>query len=270
VDSAFQHTQLDSALVDELELSAAASGETFNIVLGLGGLDVPDPAAVAWDGADMGMGGDSPRGRLGLSVFSDYLLTLDFPNRELILERGELGEANGDDVLDYSASRSDDPDDPAMIPAVPMLIDGEEFTVQLHTGTMGELQLHTDLIDVLSLKGKPGRVGRVRSGDQEADILATALNASLVIGGGEVIHPSIFFSDLFITPGAGAEVFSYFAVTFDQANERIRFNKPEGIEDRLFEAAVMMQDLAGDPVDLREAFNRDLDKTRMLLILSPT
>jgi hypothetical protein len=59
-------------------------------------------------------------------------------------------------------------------------------------------------------------------------------------------------------------------VTIDQVNRRIRFQRSTEDEARLFSESYLVEDLARDPVDLREAFNADRDKTRMLLILSPT
>ena len=40
-------------------------------------------------------------GILGLSVFSEYLVTLDYPAKLLRLEKGELPKADGAEILDY-------------------------------------------------------------------------------------------------------------------------------------------------------------------------
>src|SRR4030095_3438127 len=49
------------------------------------------------------LGPNAPRvdGVLGFSLFSEYLLTLDYPRKELRLLRGELAAANGVDILQF-------------------------------------------------------------------------------------------------------------------------------------------------------------------------
>ena len=106
--------------------------------------------------------------------------------------------------------------------------------------------------------------------NRRADLYGATLDESLRIGSHVLERPSIFFSSLYERPAAGAELFTYFALTLDQANRRIGFRRSTELEARLFSESYLVEDLARDPVDLREAFNADRDKTRMLLILSPT
>ena len=160
-------------------------------------------------------------------------------------------------------------DEKVLAPVVNMELDGEPIEVQLDLGTMAELELPYVLADVLPLASSPGKIGNVQKDDKRADLYGASLDANLRIGSHVLERPRIFFSNLFEKPTAAAELFTYFAVTLDQTNRTVRFQRSLD-ELKLFDESQMVEDLSRDPVDLREAFNADSDKTRMLLILSPT
>jgi hypothetical protein len=67
---------------------------------------------------------------LGRPVFRDVLLTIDYPNRRLIIERGALPEPNGRDVLALKRDESG-----ALL--VPARIGNEEAWLMLDTGHTG-------------------------------------------------------------------------------------------------------------------------------------
>jgi hypothetical protein len=268
LDGEFRDVELDSALVEELDLGESEG--PFTVTLGVGDLElVGVPAAMSEDSYNR-RDGDKPRGRVGLRPFSDHLLTLDFPNEQLILDQGTLPSADEDEILNYTEQLLPGREEKVLAPVVNMELAGDAIEVQLDLGTMAELELPYVLADVLPLASPAGKIGNVQREDKRADLYGASLDENLHIGSHVIERPSIFFSNLFEKPTAGAELFTYFAVTIDQTNRTVRFRRSLESELKLFDKSHMVEDLSRDPVDLREAFNADSDKTRMLLILAPT
>ena len=273
VDAEFRGVRIKPELIEELGLPRNRRGARgrsrtgYRATLAIGDLEFPAVSVEPWDEDDLGMGGDEPQGRLGLSLFSDYLLTVDFPGRSLELLKGTLDSGEG--VLDFSIETSPF-DDSVDVPTIPALVAGKELELAIITGLFGELLLPTDLIESLPLTETPEPVGRIETEKGEAKILGSSLNGALEIAGHQIGSPGVFFSDILTRPGAAAETFFDFVLTFDQKNRRVRLLRDQGHLDHLNEEAVLVQNLTLQNVNLREVFNRDRGKVRMLLILSPT
>ncbi|MDP9003414.1 MAG: retropepsin-like domain-containing protein, partial [Verrucomicrobiota bacterium] len=88
---------------------------------------------------------NSPRplkvdGILGLSVFSEYLVTLDFPAKVLRFDRGELPKSDGAEVLDYKGEGA--------IPLVELSVGSARINAHLDSGNMiGEFVFPTSFAD---------------------------------------------------------------------------------------------------------------------------
>jgi len=107
-------SRIDSSLVEKLGLKSTGqiretdpSGrnpQTADTVkldsVSIGGLRFTDVTAASRNFKN------SPRplkvdGILGLSLFAEYLTTLDFPAKQLRIDRGELPKADGAEILDW-------------------------------------------------------------------------------------------------------------------------------------------------------------------------
>jgi hypothetical protein len=142
--------RLDSSLMEKLGLKPSGqmpdgdpSGRSPRMAdtvkldfLEVGGLRFTDVAATSKDYKN------SPRplpadGIIGLALFKDYLVTLDFPARVLRIRRGELPKADGAEILDYQVEHG--------VPSVELNVGTATIMAHLDCGNMiGEFVLPTD------------------------------------------------------------------------------------------------------------------------------
>src|SRR4051812_38063157 len=101
---------------------------------------------------------NSPRalkvdGILGLDLFAEYLVTLDFPARKLRLEKGTLPAADGRDVLNYRNE--------AGIAQVELSVGEKKIKAHLDSGNaIGSFVFPTAFVEKLNVTGEPRVVGR--------------------------------------------------------------------------------------------------------------
>ncbi len=159
------------------------------------------------------------RGIIGLSLFGDCLMTLDLRKKQMILERGELPEINGVDILrlDVHGEKS---------PTVRLRVGGIDIDAHIDSGKPGGVALPTNMQDRFKLKGKPVVVGRGRTANSTFDVLAATLDGNVEVGGHVIKEPNLSFVSLLDDPGVaniGTGILRDLRMTLDQKNGRIRF-----------------------------------------------
>lgn len=163
---------------------------------------------------------NSPRplaadGIIGLGLFSDYLLTLDFPAKVVRISRGELPKADWKEILDYKSERG--------VPSVELSVGTTKINAHLDSGNMiGAFIFPTALVGKLTRASEPVVVGRARSASGAMEIKQVQIKEMVRLGRHEFPEPTITFPALGETANVGAKVLSDFAVTFDQKNQRVR------------------------------------------------
>jgi hypothetical protein len=168
---------------------------------------------------------NSPRpvkvdGILGLSVFSEYLVTLDFPGKLLRIARGELPKADGAEVLAYKNERG--------VPLVEMSVGTTKINAHLDSGNMiGEFVLPTAFVEKLTQASEPKVVGRARSASGDMEIKQVQIKETLRLGRHEFPDATITFPALGDIGNVGAKTLNQFALTFDQQHQRVRLTRPE-------------------------------------------
>lgn len=201
--------------VDVLEIATLAIGDAeFSSVRGIRATD----AGVAF------LAGEGIRGILGLRLFQDCLLTLDFPKRHVRLESGELPAPDGETV-EYSADEKND-----YGVTVTLSLAGVPVKAHLDTGSPALVTMLNKLQEKLPLKGKPQVVGRARTPQGEAEVRSATLAGVLRLGQHEWTNPRINFADLgpmveHDAGNIGSRLLREFAVTLDQKNHRVRFRR---------------------------------------------
>lgn len=158
-------------------------------------------------------------GILGINLFQDHLLTLDYPAKELRLAPGELPEADGNTILNLAEGQA--------VPALEIEVAGQKILCHIDSGNMGGLILPTALAEKLPLVGEPVVVGRAKTVANEFEIKSAQLDGSVTIGGHEIKNPTVTFAEIFRTGNIGAGVLREFAMTLDQKNGRVRFERPK-------------------------------------------
>ncbi|HEX9941357.1 MAG TPA: retropepsin-like aspartic protease [Thermoanaerobaculia bacterium] len=155
-------------------------------------------------------------GVLGIGLFEDHLLTLDYPARLVRIEKGELPPAAGREVLSYEERRG--------IPMVRLEVGDLEVTADVDSGNIrGELVLPASYLGRVRLEGEPKVVGRGRTGFNEFEIKQAPLKGAVRIGSQSVERPLVDFVEIFPHANIGHAFLRRFAVTIDQKNHRIRF-----------------------------------------------
>lgn len=173
---------------------------------------------------------NSPRplaadGIIGLGLFLDYLLTLDFPAKVVRISRGELPKADGQEILDYKPEHG--------IPSVELSVGGTKITAHLDSGNrVGAFVFPTAFVEKLTRASEPAVVGRARSASGEMEIKQVQIKEMVRLGQYEFPEPTITFPALGEMANVGAKVLGDFAITFDQKNQRVRLARTEAAPQR--------------------------------------
>ena len=153
-------------------------------------------------------------GILGFPLFADFLLTLDYPGKQVRLARGELPPANGANILSFEM--------PRRIPVVDLMIGSLKVRAHIDSGNMvGAFILPTALLDKLNLVSAPVTVGRARTVAKEIEIKQAQLGETITLGSFEFPKPTITFPALDET-NIGFQILREFTLTFDQKNKRMK------------------------------------------------
>ena len=224
-------SRIDSSLVEKLGLKSTGqiretdpSGrnpQTADTVkldsVSIGGLRFTDVTAASRNFKN------SPRplkvdGILGLSLFAEYLTTLDFPAKQLRLDRGELPKADGAEILDYKSEGG--------IPLVELSVGNTKIKAHLDSGNMiGAFILPTSFVEKLALASEPVVVGKARSASGEMEIKQVQLKDTLRLGRHEFPQPTVTYPSLGEVGNVGVKTLSQFALTFDQQHSRVRLKR---------------------------------------------
>ena len=160
-------------------------------------------------------------GILGFDLFSEFLLTLDFPGKRVRLERGELPQPDGAEVIGYESVDG--------VAVVELGLGGRKLKGRIDTGNgVGAFVLPESLSKTLPLASEPVVIGMARTVSSRVEIRAARLKESIRLGRFEFAEPRVVFPAL--TEDAaniGAEAFREFVVTFDRKNSRLRLKRRE-------------------------------------------
>jgi predicted aspartyl protease len=177
-----------------------------------GDLVLTDVKAITWKRSGMGIA-DFPRGVVGLGLFGPRIVTIDYPQKKLIVESGALPEPDGKTVL--KATFEDG------IPSLPIDVAGVAYRAHLDSGSTGFLGLPLGAAKALPLEAAPVQVGRARTASGDYAVLEARLKGSVTIGGLGLLNPKLRFVDL---PNAnlGSDLLRTLVVSVDRKNERVR------------------------------------------------
>ena len=166
---------------------------------------------------------NSPRplaadGIIGLGLFQEYLVTLDFPAKVLQIARGELPKANGADILDYQAEHG--------VPSVALGVGKLKIKAHLDSGNrIGAFVFPTSFVEKLTQTSKPLVVGRARSASGDMEVKQVPIKELVRLGRHEFPEATITFPALGDTANVGARILNQFAMTFDQKHQRVRLTR---------------------------------------------
>lgn len=130
-------------------------------------------------------------GTLGIGLFKNVLLTLDFPNDQLSISEGQLTAADGKTIFPYVQDHT--------IPVVPVMLGGMRVDGRLDTGareTMADVMIPLSMAAQLPLVAPMKESGSVEDAVGRSYTRYTAtLDGDLTIGSMVVHHPTLLISD---------------------------------------------------------------------------
>jgi hypothetical protein len=184
--------------------------------LRVGPLVERDTGAAVFDFSQLGqVSGTHIDGCIPAKAFTNGLLTFDFVGKTVSVVAGGLPRADGKDVLDLEYG---------MLPSVSVEIGGESRLVDLDTGGDGGLVVPSAVASSLRFRSSPVVVGMYVAASGVVPSREGRLAETIAWGRHRIESPVVELSenDRF---AAGIELLREFRVTFDFANERVRFER---------------------------------------------
>jgi predicted aspartyl protease len=157
----------------------------------------------------------SCQGLLGFTLFSDYLLTLDYPRRRLALSNGTLEMGGKGSVLAFRM--------PDGVPIVTLSIDGLRIEAQLDSGGDG-LSLPQELASRLKFAVDPVVFANGQSFSTSFQLKEAKLASTVYLGRYGFPKPFVEINSAFPLANFGACPMQNFALTFDQKNLLVRID----------------------------------------------
>ena len=155
------------------------------------------------------------QGLLGFTLFRDFLLTLDFPDRRVTLAKGALAADGGKTVLPFRM--------PQGVPIASLKVDGlPPVEAQLDSGG-GGLVLPQSLAAKLKYDVPPVEFASGQSVATCFKLKAAKLASDVKIARYTFTHPVVEIHPAFPLVNFGSPPMQSFAITFDQKNLLVRF-----------------------------------------------
>jgi Aspartyl protease len=156
-------------------------------------------------------------GFLGFALFTEYLLTLDYPAMQVRLARGALPKANGGDILPFEIENR--------IPVIEVTVGKLRMKAHVDSGNfVAGFILPEEVVEQLTLLSQPVTVGHARSVTNKIEIKQVQLKDTIRIGSFQYPEATIAFPAPSDT-NVGFKILREFAITFDQKNKRIKFER---------------------------------------------
>ena len=156
-------------------------------------------------------------GILGFALFTEYLLTLDYPAMQVRLARGALPAANGADILNLEIENR--------VPVIEVAVGKLRMKAHVDSGNfVAGFILPEEIVEQLTLLSEPVTVGHARSVTNQIEIRQAQLKDTIRIGSFEYPEATIAFPALSET-NVGFKILREFAITFDQKNKRMKFER---------------------------------------------
>jgi predicted aspartyl protease len=160
------------------------------------------------------------QGLLGFVLFHNYLLTLDYPNRQIKLTEGDLKADGGRSVLPFQM--------PDGIPVVTLDVGGTRIDAQLDSGGAG-FSLPESMAVRMKLTADSDTLINAHSLSTSFQVRGATLASDARLGRYTFKHPYIEINPAFPLANFGSCPMQNFAVTFDQKNALVRFEASKSV-----------------------------------------
>jgi predicted aspartyl protease len=191
-------------LVEELQLGGVTARGVRAVVADLGWLS--DARGLRVDGI------------LGFPLFHELLLTIDYPGQAMELSFGTLA-GSAAHVMRYDDSRN--------VPDIELRVGRHRVKALLDTGARAAMSLPREFASSFSTLGPLLPLGVVQTVNRELETVGAVLASPLSLAGFrlENVGASFVAGDAQVV--IGEQLLRHFALTFDQANRRVRLALPD-------------------------------------------
>lgn len=181
-------------------------------VLALGGFRAEGVPMIALDRRTVGGGA---RGVLGLPLFHEHLLTIDYPGGVLHVADARL-DPEDEQVVEYTVHGG--------LPRIELSIGTRVVATTVDTGSPDTFTLPASTIDGLEWLEPLRVVGRARTVNSEFDLRRGRVSGAFELAGHRFEDPWVSVNELFPHANLGYEVLGGFALSIDQRGRRMRFD----------------------------------------------
>jgi hypothetical protein len=191
--------------------------------IGVGDAEIADAEIIPADfGGFLAGGADVPKGILGLPLFAQGLLTLDYPQGKYVFEPGVL-DAQDKNVIACSPRRGGD-----FGLSIVATVADKLIKIHIDTGSPAGITLLNKWEKELPLSGDVRSIGSVTTPGGSAEVRRGVLNGNVTFAGQEFVRPVIEFADLgpmlrYDCGNIGSSLLRDYAMTIDQKNSLLRF-----------------------------------------------
>ena len=179
--------------------------------------------AVAFDRSRYG--GGSIRGVLGLPLFREHLLTVDYVNGRLEISSETLPE-KGEGIVPYGGE---------LLPEITMTVGETELSCHIDSGSPSGFMMPTSVVESLPHKSEPKFVGQARTVNSQFDVWNVQLDATVVVAGMEYLDPMVGYHEILPNGLLGYRILKDLELSIDQRSKRVRMipaeADPEGEGD---------------------------------------
>lgn len=159
-------------------------------------------------------------GLLGFALFHQYLLTLDYPHKQLSLTEGTITANGSGSVLPFRT--------PYGIPIISLKVGDLELPAQIDSGGTG-LSIPDSFAARLKFGVNPELFGFAESFSTRFELRSARLAADVRVGDYVFPQPFVEVQSAFPLANLGSSAMQGFALTFDQKNGVVRFLSSEQI-----------------------------------------
>ncbi len=157
------------------------------------------------------------RGVLGMPVFQDLLLTIDYGRGQVRIARGELPAPDGKEIVAFR---------PTDGIRVPITLASVEIEADLDSGSPSGISLPNRYKEELPLESPAVELGCARTVSAEFAVYGATLKGAAQIVGYRVENPALRFNQLPVA-NLGNDLLRRFVLTIDQKSRRVRFAPAE-------------------------------------------